>query len=118
MTTEDIEEELLVGAHVGGLDAEEVVEGAGDVITLGNFGEGFDHFSESIGAVVVDLTQFDTTEDGEATVDLVGIDDGGVLADEATTLEPTHALVRGRSRKMYLGSQFLVGETGILLQGA
>ncbi len=118
MPAKDVEEELLVGAHVGGMDAEKVVEAAGDVVALGDFAQAADHLGEGIGTVGIELTELDAAEDGEAKVDLVGIDDGGILADEAKAFKTFHALVRGRGGKMYLGGQFLVGEPGILLKNA
>ena len=117
VTADDVEEELLISTHVGGMDAKQIVEGARNVIALGDFGYLLYHIRKSIGIFVVETAKLDAAIDGKALVELLGIEDRSILLDETKAFEALYALVRRRSRKMYLGCKLLVVETSVLLEG-
>lgn len=118
VAAENVEQKLLVVAHVGRLYAQQIVEGTGDVVAFGHFGYFVYELSEGYGGVRVEAAQLHAAEDGEALVEKVGVEDGGILLYEAKTLETLHAFVRRCSRKVYLGGEFLVRKACVLLQGA
>lgn len=93
----DVEEKTLIMLHIGRLDAQKVVERAADVVAFRYLGNLLYHFGESNGHLAIQTAELDAAEDGKALVELAGVEDGGVLADEAEALQTLHAFV-GRSR--------------------
>lgn len=116
MSAYNVEEELLIVLHVGRLYAQEIVEGAADVVALRHLWYLTNHLGKGVGMFAVKATKLDAAEHRKAFVQLSGIKDSCILFDEAKAFKALHALVGRSGGEVNLGCKLFVGETGILLQ--
>ncbi len=114
---EDIEDELLVAPHVGGMDFEEIVVAARDVVALGNLRDALDDTREVGSNLAVDLRHLDIAEDDEALVELLCVEDGDIFLDVARLLETFVSLKDRCRREADMRSELLHRQTGVVLQG-
>ena len=117
VAADDVQQELLVVAHVGRLDAEQIVKASGDVVALGDLGDAAHQRSEGLCPFDAELAQLDAAENCEASVQLRRVKDCGVLLDVTEAFQTLHALISRSGGQMYLRSQLFIGETGVLLEG-
>ena len=111
-----VEQKLLIVLHVVGMDFQQVVEVARDVVAFSHLRHLHDALREVVGNVSVELAELHLAKHYEALVELVGIHHRDVALDEALALQSAPALEHGSGREVDLRGQFLVGQAGIVLE--
>lgn len=74
-----IEHKLLVVFHIGGVDFQQVVEAAADIVAFGHFRYALHNLGEFGGDVAVQLPHLDVAEHHKALVEFGGIEYGDVF---------------------------------------
>ena len=100
---EDAEEELLVGFHVGGIDLEQEVVIAGDVVAFSYLRDCLHRLHYPHPVLIAVLLHLDITEGDESAVHHVRVQHGGVACYESLALKAVHAREWGGGGKVYLG---------------
>lgn len=115
---EDAEQEFLIRFHVAGIDFQQEVIVAGNVVALGDFGYALHCLHDAQGVFVGVLLHFQIAEHHETAVDFLRIEHGDVLGDESFAFQPFDTF-KSRSRgEVDCRGEFFDGKARIVLKGA
>lgn len=113
---EDAQEEVLIGLHVAGVDLQQEIVVAGNVVALGYFRNVFHGIHDAQGIFLRMLLHFKIAESHESAVDLLGVEHGYIAFDVALAFEALDTFECRGGREVDRGGEFLVGETAVALQ--
>lgn len=112
---EDSEQKLLIRFHVARIYLEQKIVVAGNVVTFSYLGNAFHRLHDTESIFIGVLLHLQITECDEAAINLLGIENGYILAYKALALKPLYTLI-GRSRgKMDRCGKPFDGKTRIVL---
>ncbi len=117
-SSEDVEDEVLVVFHVGGMDFEEVVELAGYVVAFGDLRECVYGRGEVVGYLVVDVFEFDVAEYEEAVVYFLHVEYGDIFFDYAVFFHTLDTFEYGCGGEVDLLREFFGCEMSVALECA
>ena len=98
-----VHDELLVGAHIGAVDLEQVIKFAGDVVALGHFFHVAGGLLKAVGGIAGHFTQFDAAEYHESQIQFLGVQHCYILLYIALALQTFLALEYRGGGQVYLG---------------
>lgn len=113
-----IEHKLLVVFHIGGVDFQQVVEAAADIVAFGHFRYALHNLGEFGGDVAVQLPHLDVAEHHKALVEFGGVEYGDVFLDIASAFHSFQPFKHRGRRQVDLLREFLDCQAGIALQRA